>query len=495
MRLQNNLIIISILIFAFLIRLIALNQSLWLDEAIQAWAIQTYSFKNLVFEYLKADFNPPLSHILTFVFVKFFGDNEIVLRLPSVLAGVGVVFFSYKILNFILAKHKNVDLIYFGILLVSLAPLLIFYSQEARPYSLAVFFSTWSMYEFLQIMILKNRLLIVHALKYFFATSLMFWSHYVAWFIWPTQLLLLCLFSYQDKKELSNKLKIIFLPLLSIILLLSILFSQLQIGQNTAGSLAVWQNLSTFSLRQLALIPTKILIGRLPLDFNLWTLLLLSIPFLLFGFLIIKTIKNKIITSFQSDTRNDTFYFFFLLAWLVIPVLLGIIVSLKVSVFTYFRFLYLAPAFYLLLIYCLKDFSVKKMEGIYIIFLVISAYCSFTYLFNPVFHREDWRSLVEFIKQRDVSSQVIILSEVSRPFWYYDRDKHQLIDYKEIEQNKLENKIWLIKYSQPIFEPDNHTEEKLVNNYGYEVVEEKHFQGDLVLKYLVNYKRLFAYEE
>ena len=73
------------LLLAFFLRLINLNQSLWLDEAFQYKSTYFFSLKDLLTVYLPNDFNPPLSYLINFFFNRAFGWSEVALRLPSVI--------------------------------------------------------------------------------------------------------------------------------------------------------------------------------------------------------------------------------------------------------------------------------------------------------------------------------------------------------------------------------------------------------------------------
>jgi len=122
-----------ILSLAFLLRLVNLNQSLWLDEGIQWWASTSFPLKHLVTEYIKGDFNPPLFHIVLHFWTKVFGTSEISLRFPSVIFGVLTVFFTYKISQ-IIFKNKTLKIENWELkisevvaLLTATAPLLIYY--------------------------------------------------------------------------------------------------------------------------------------------------------------------------------------------------------------------------------------------------------------------------------------------------------------------------------------------------------------------------------
>ena len=69
--------IIIILLIALVLRLISINQSLWLDEAINVNVASTLDVKKLIFEYALGDFHPPLFHIILKYWIDVFGSSEI----------------------------------------------------------------------------------------------------------------------------------------------------------------------------------------------------------------------------------------------------------------------------------------------------------------------------------------------------------------------------------------------------------------------------------
>ncbi|PJC28152.1 hypothetical protein CO054_01755, partial [Candidatus Shapirobacteria bacterium CG_4_9_14_0_2_um_filter_39_11] len=65
--------ILIIIFVALILRLVNLNQSLWLDEAVQAiTARQNFSY---IFQDIAGDFHPPLYHFLMHFWVRFFGNS------------------------------------------------------------------------------------------------------------------------------------------------------------------------------------------------------------------------------------------------------------------------------------------------------------------------------------------------------------------------------------------------------------------------------------
>src|SRR4030042_621512 len=140
--------ILIILTAALILRLIAINQSLWLDEAINVNVARALDLKSLIFNYSLGDFHPPLFHVLLRGWILLFGSSEISVRIPSVILGVATVYVTYLI-GRKLFEHKTALI---AATLLATAPLHIYYSQEARMYMLAAFFASLSVYFFISIL-------------------------------------------------------------------------------------------------------------------------------------------------------------------------------------------------------------------------------------------------------------------------------------------------------------------------------------------------------
>src|SRR3989338_9591207 len=161
-----------ILFLALILRLINIDQSLWLDEATQA----ILSSKSLEYIWFQrgGDFHPPLSYILTHLWLLG-GTGEVWLRLLPILFGVGAVFGVYKIGEKLISKKFGL----LAALLFSIAPFHIYYSQELRMYSMTTFFATWSMFFLLR----------ARAVGYTVSTIWLLLSHYMGFFVVIAQLL------------------------------------------------------------------------------------------------------------------------------------------------------------------------------------------------------------------------------------------------------------------------------------------------------------------
>src|SRR3989344_1694944 len=126
-RWVNHDMIIVILFTALILRLISLNQSLWLDEATTA-LVAKMPLSDLFTKFLPGDFHPPLYYLIINQWTKLFGYSEVSLRFPSILFGVASVFMVYLIGKEFL--DKKVGLI--ASLFLAMSGLHIYYSQEAR---------------------------------------------------------------------------------------------------------------------------------------------------------------------------------------------------------------------------------------------------------------------------------------------------------------------------------------------------------------------------
>src|SRR3989344_8830738 len=131
--------ILFIIILAFFLRIINLNQSLWLDEGAHVIMSQK-SLYFIIFERM-GDFHPPLSYIF-YHFWLMLGQSEIWLRLLSVIFGLATVFIVYKLTKKLFDEKTALLSAFF----LAIAPFHIYYSQEIRMYAMATFFAAISMY-------------------------------------------------------------------------------------------------------------------------------------------------------------------------------------------------------------------------------------------------------------------------------------------------------------------------------------------------------------
>ncbi len=421
--------IIFILGLALFLRLIALNQSLWLDEGTTALVARDMTWIEF-WGFLKADFHPPLYYIIVKAVSGLVGNySEIVLRMPSVVFGVLTVYLVYKIA--IIRKTNNAVL---ASLLMASAPLHIYYSQEARMYATAAFFVALAFYFYLK----KQNLCLLGAL------ALAFWTDYMTIFVLPVFLLMRRSRPYAIASIFTCLPMLLFLP-----------------DQLTGGSAvsANWARaLGDTNLKNILLIPVKFLIGRIsfarPVYLAVLGLTLLAILPAIFG-------------AFKNIKKNSELY-----PWLALPVFAGLVVGLFVPVVSYFRFLFVLPAFYLIL-------AEAPRKYIFILF-VLNLTFSAIYLLSPNFHREDWRSLVTQAEEIDPEPLIIFPAETQMEAYKYYASKSNFAGPFGIDDKHAQ--IWLMRYVYDIVDPDDATRKK-IETMGYEKISELDFNGVVVYQY------------
>jgi mannosyltransferase len=143
--------------------------SLWLDEA-TTYNIASRSFADIWGAMAAGDFNPPLFYWIEHVMLML-GNNEVILRFFPMVFGtltIPAIYFAGR--EFM---DRNTGII--AAAATTAVPFLIFYSQEARAYSMAVFFMTAAMVYYLRA--LKNNDIRNWALFGLLA-ALAFWLHF-----------------------------------------------------------------------------------------------------------------------------------------------------------------------------------------------------------------------------------------------------------------------------------------------------------------------------
>lgn len=123
--------ILQILLLALIVRLPGMFESFWYDETFTGAAARV-PLTHLPGVIL-ADVHPPLPYLLAWGTGRIIGTSEIALRLPSLLAGLAVVWAVYD-LSRISQIGKRPALL--AAVMVALLPAHVYYSNEARAYML-----------------------------------------------------------------------------------------------------------------------------------------------------------------------------------------------------------------------------------------------------------------------------------------------------------------------------------------------------------------------
>lgn len=121
--------LLFILVLAVALRLPWMAQSLWYDEI-----SVTRRYLKDIFHLLDAwafESNMPVHYTIMFFWDKIFPDTEFSLRLPPLLFGIGAIILSYQVADTVF--NRGIALL--TCLLLTISPVHIWYSTEARPYA------------------------------------------------------------------------------------------------------------------------------------------------------------------------------------------------------------------------------------------------------------------------------------------------------------------------------------------------------------------------
>jgi len=422
--------IILIFIFAFLIRLIALNQSLWLDEAVTSNVVKNFNFLQIINKFSPTDFHPPLYYLFMKLWTNFFGYSEIVLRMPSVLFSLATGYVVYLIGGAWAAVFFLFN------------PLIVYYSQEARMYMMVTLLITLALYFFISN--IKNKISKIHIKNQIYFNLFIFLS--LLTFYGSIFLVIAFLLYFLHKKQYKNLFISLFTLFIYFLIISPLLYQQFLNSKIALTNVINWSLvLGKVNIKNLLLIPIKFSIGRISF-YPKW--LYWGIAGGWTGYMIYQISKIKD----QNDKSkfkiiNLLFYLF------LFSLFLGFTVSFFIPMLQYFRFIYLIPIMALLLSIGPSNKPKNNLGG-YVLaggFLIFSL----IYLLNPQFHREDWKSLVSNLPKNKPVYMIIASSD---PVTYYlnslkvsELTSLSVRQAQDERVNELEKEIVVIPYTVEIY--------------------------------------------
>ncbi|NTU46875.1 hypothetical protein HGA88_04590 [Candidatus Roizmanbacteria bacterium] len=396
---------------AFLIRLIGLDQSLWLDEATSAQVAKIYSFGDIITKFSPADFHPPLYYLTLKLWTFIGGTSEIWLRMLSVMCSLLAGYFVYLIGR----KIKNESTGLWAAAYFLFNPLIIYYSQEARMYMMVTALLTGLTYFTLAYPKNKYSLIAIPVLS-----LLSIFTFYGSLLYIVTLGMLLVL-----RRKWALALGVGATLVTGLIIVSPLLFQQLNHAHIMLAQVKNWSLvLGKAELKNVLMFPMKFTSGRISftpkalyyaLSFGWITVLLWPI---------VKGARKQL----------------FLLGVFLLPIVLGYVLSFFTPMMQYFRFQYVIPMLALLLT-C--GVSGKLYRSILLGgFLMWSG----VYLFVPAFHREDWKALSRILPSSIPTYMVLSSSD---PLKYYHTEA-RLRELSSLEHVSLSSELAVIPYTADI---------------------------------------------
>lgn len=467
--------IFLILLVGLFLRLINLNQSLWLDEAINVNVARSIDFLSLITKYSFSDFHPPLYHLILKSWISAFGASEIAVRIPSVIFGLGTVLMTYLIAKNLFEKKTAL----IASTLIATAPLHIYYSQEARMYMLAAFLSSLSVYFFIALLKKDN---ILNWFGFIASTAVMLYSDYLPYLLLPTYLIYLLI----NRHKISRSTLKTFLPsfiIISFLILPWLLFipQQLSSGLLTASNSPAWAKVvGAPQLTSLILTFVKFTIGRISIDNNLYYAMIFA-PIAIFVSILF------LISTFRMSPRRSFMWY-----WFLLPIVLAFLVSFVVPIYAYFRLIFVLPAFYIIWACAINTVNWSRLVRILLmIALVINLTSTVIYLENPKFQRENWKEAVSYVSN-NLKPKTVVLFEAdypAGPFDYYNRNnieaygalsnfsaKKEDVEKKVSQATSDKENVFLFQYLSGITDPQGLVFQELVNQ-GFKNTKTTDFEG------------------
>ena len=395
-----------IILAAFILRVFRLDfQSLWYDEAFSVY-LAHFDLATITAR-TAADIQPPLYYYLLNLWIALAGDSEFALRFLSLFFGV----LTIPLLYVTARRLFNQTAALIAALLATLSPLYIWYSQEARMYTLITFLLLLSSFALLRALD-ESR----HETRWWIAFACAniaaVYTHYFAFVVIVFQLLFVLVSSFRVSGLRLNLKLGTWQPLaLSFIaILVSFLpwmpFVIARFGQDASywrGALKLDE-----ALRHILINFTvgESVLENIALPIALGWLLALLIG------LIALSVNRK------SEISNQKSAIIFCTLYLVVPLALLLLLFSRNPKFNSRYLMIASPAFLLLLAVGLANVSRITQYAIrntlyFLLFaflLSTSAYADYNAYFDPAFTKASFRDVARYIEKHNAPDEAIILT-------------------------------------------------------------------------------------
>jgi dolichyl-phosphate-mannose-protein mannosyltransferase len=171
-RQRRPWLIVGGLVAIGLVLRVVLMRSIWVDEAISIHQAHM-SLGGMIDNLRDTDRHPPLHYLILWVVVRVFGDGELAVRAPSILATTALIPALYATGRELFDRRTGLVAAGFA----TVAPLIVWYGQEARMYALFMLFGVLALWA--QARVLRDgrtRYWVAYAA----ATIAMLYTHYFA---------------------------------------------------------------------------------------------------------------------------------------------------------------------------------------------------------------------------------------------------------------------------------------------------------------------------
>lgn len=427
---RASIFLFVILLCSILLRLSNLSASVWYDEL---WSTHV-KLENVIVlgNQIGLDFHPPSYSIFMFFWIRLFGDSELSIRTPPLILGVLSILVVY-ILSVKLADKKTALL---TSLLLCLSPVHIWYSQEARQYSAALFFSLVSILGFYKLM--EPRAKPVWYFIYVASLLLAVFAHYYV-LLYLIAISLLCLRRINRTKKIVLVLNSFVAAALAGFFAIKFVFATIPLGTGS-GYLRAFNFLELWRL-----FLNWFLFGNSLWTINQyssdWGVLQNPLMFLTQIFFLCIFLRGLVLFYDRSDKSKESYGLDLILYLFLLPLfLMGLTwIGLRNTYIERSAFV-LLPFFYLVLARGLTDFKTRKVTIVLVAFAVlfnivtVAAFFEKSDMWTVFKPKVDWRSAAHFFDAKTINNPEPLFVFAQGPvpeLTYYDS---RFIDPAELQE-------------------------------------------------------------
>ncbi|MCB0210731.1 MAG: glycosyltransferase family 39 protein [Anaerolineae bacterium] len=510
---KNWLWLIILIWVATALRLAWLDQqSLWYDEGV-TWMLSQMSLTDLI-NWTAADIQPPLYYLIIWTTDILFSDSEWALRFPSAVFGILTVPLLYTLARRLLSLQPkpttqptnhpsnhfssfiihNSSFPFLAALFLTLSPLMIYYSQEARMYTLLTFEAVLAGYLLLRVLhpTLTPSLTRLPfpsgrggegltSLLYAVVGAAALYTHYFAAFLLIAHGIYALIILWRNKFSRSLLLSVatafggsllLFAPWLPILLA--------RLGDDPSywpGALKLNE-----AIRKVAI---RFITGETVTEQTGWWLTLAFLALVTISLAYLLLTKRSQPSTPKSQSPISSLYSLFSILWLFIPIILSLILSYQSPKFNPRYTLLAWPAGAILLAQLLSHLITRPHTSqltsyishslfalVIVFFLAISTLSLYNSLSDPRFSKDDFRALAKFVQERESPDETVLLSSGHLfPVWAYyygwdnwtplpwmlrlDVDRVTSLDMADTiaEAVKGREGVWLVTWQDDVIDP------------------------------------------
>jgi len=399
---KETWILLIILLAGLLFRLYHLgSESLWLDEGISIrWARMDLS---QMINSASKDVHPPFYFVILHYWVALFGNSEIATRLLSSIFGVLSIAMIYQAGKLFFGRSVGL----MAALILALSQFHIYFSQEARMYTLISLLSLCSMVCFLLLLRGKKYLRIA---GYLLSNILLLYTHNFGFLIIAAQNIYMFVLFLRFKRvgEFTFS-KWMILQIIPILFFLPWLMNP--INQWLKIQKGYWMSPVSIRSIQQAFLDYS---GAPVLCALFYALIMYAI---LFSFLRTKNKRIKVSNLFKRSTRAEHINVqpgvCLCMIWVLTPILIPFIISkLSQSIYIIRVTIATSPAFYLLAAKGIKSVRNKVLRIIIGIIIISNMLICLRSYYTEV-KKERWSEVIEYIESQAQSGDLLIFNSGS----------------------------------------------------------------------------------